>query len=122
MLRTPISDQSQRDPEYYEMESYCGDLGYSFNLLSSQQSYEKLVERISTPAFQRLWSYFIQAPRFSYTRYPEFFSHRYNQATLVIVKQYFNTGAKVTFLTEAPVSTGRVVCLEWEWKQAVIHD
>lgn len=37
---------------------------------------------------------------------------------------FFFTGAEVTqkILTVAPVSAGGVVCLEWEWKQPVIHD
>lgn len=42
----------------------------------------------------------------------------------MMVRQYFCTGVEVTqkSLTVAPVSTGCAVCLQWEWKQPVIHD
>lgn len=43
--------------------------GLSFNLLSSRRSNENTFERISTPAFQHLRSYFIQT--LHYIRYPD---------------------------------------------------
>lgn len=51
--------------------------GLSFNLLSSQQSNENTFERISTPAFQHLRSYFIQA--LHYIWYLRLCSDHYNQ-------------------------------------------
>lgn len=69
------------------------DFGYSFNLLSSQLSNEKLIERISTPAFQRLWSYFIQALHFKLCITPDT-----SDSSVLITTKNIGDDSKTIFL------------------------
>lgn len=114
-----LCDQSQGIENIMRRETSAGSL-YSFNLLSCQLSDVDLSEFPFAPFSMRGRFFFTQLLPFCcswYFRLGDLFQQE-------MVQQYFYTGVEVTQkrLTVAPVSAGRAVCLQWEWKQPVIHD
>lgn len=115
-------DQSQGIENIMRREAGAGSL-YSPNLLSCQLSDVNISEFPSAP-FSMRDHFFYSASAFLpdpilQVRWP------FQTRTLaMMVQQYFCTGVEVTqkSWTAAPVSAGCAVCLQWEWKQPVIHD
>lgn len=112
-------DQSQGIENIMRREAGAGSL-YFPNLLSCQLSGVNVSEFPSAP-FSMRDHFFIQLlpdlilqARWSFQ----------TRTLAMMVRQYFCTGVEVTQkgLSAAPVSTSRAVCLQWEWKQPVIHD